>query len=60
VSGFLVPEKDSDALADRLEYLIGHPELWEPMGRAGRSHIEADFNIETQAAKLEQHYDSLL
>ncbi|OQX53652.1 MAG: colanic acid biosynthesis glycosyltransferase WcaL, partial [Candidatus Cloacimonas sp. 4484_209] len=25
-SGFLVPEKDVDALADRLEYLIEHPE----------------------------------
>ena len=60
VSGFLVPEKDTDALAERLEYLISHPELWESMGRAGRSHIEADFDIEKQAAKLEDHYDSLL
>lgn len=60
VSGFLVPEKDTDALAERLDYLITHPETWESMGRAGRSHIEAEFNIEQQAAKLEQHYDSLL
>ena len=59
-SGFLVPEKDTDALAERLEYLIAHPETWEDMGRAGRSHIEAEFNIEQQAEKLEQHYDSLL
>ena len=59
-SGFLVPEKDSDALAERLEHLIEHPELWEPMGRAGRKYIEEEFNIVKQAAQLEVVYDSLL
>jgi len=59
-SGFLVPEKDTDGLAERLEYLINHPDLWESMGRAGRKHIEEEFNIVTQAAKLETLYDSLL
>jgi len=59
-SGFLVPEKDTNGLAERLEHLINHPELWEPMGRAGRKHIEADFNIVTQAKRLEVLYDTLL
>ena len=59
-SGFLVPEKDSGALAERLEHLINHPELWEPMGRAGRKHIEEEFNIVKQSVKLEEIYDSLL
>jgi len=59
-SGFLVHEKDTDRLAERLEHLINHPELWESMGRAGRNHIEEQFNIVTQAAKLETFYDSLL
>jgi len=59
-SGFLVPEKDAGALSERLEHLITHPELWESMGRAGRVHIEKEFNSITQAAKLEAFYDSLL
>ena len=59
-SGFLVQEKDSDGLAERLEYLITHPELWEAMGRAGRKHIEEEFNIVKQVAKLEALYDSVL
>ena len=59
-SGFLVPEKDIDGLADRLEHLVTHPEIWEPMGRAGRKHVEEEFNIVKQAAKLEVIYDSLL
>ena len=32
-SGFLVPPRDIDALADRLEYLLMHPEAWPRMGR---------------------------
>ena len=59
-SGFLVHEKDTDRLAERLEHLINHPEIWESLGRTGRKHIEEEFNIVTQAAKLETFYDSLL
>ena len=59
-SGFLVKEKDTNGLAERLEHLITHPELWESMGRTGRKHIEEEFNIVTQTAKLETFYDSLL
>lgn len=59
-SGFLVQEKDTDGLAERLEHLINHPEIWESMGRTGRKHIEEEFNIVTQAAKLEAFYDSLI
>ncbi len=59
-SGLLVPEKDVGALTDRLDYLITHPEIWEPMGRAGREHVEAEYDSIKQAAKLEKIYDSLL
>jgi colanic acid/amylovoran biosynthesis glycosyltransferase len=40
ISGFLVPERDTDALAERLKYLIEHQELWAQMGSAGRDFIE--------------------
>ena len=33
VSGFLVPERDVDALTDRISYLIDHPEVWVNIGR---------------------------
>jgi len=59
-SGFLVPEKDTNGLAERLEHLINHLELWDSMGKAGRKHIEEEFNITKQVAKLETLYDSLL
>lgn len=56
VSGFLVPECDIDALADRLEYLCNHVELWSKMGRAGRRKIEAEFDINKLNDELVQLY----
>jgi colanic acid/amylovoran biosynthesis glycosyltransferase len=46
VSGLLVPERDSEALADGLAYLIDQPERWPAMGRAGRDKVDAEFNSE--------------
>lgn len=43
-SGFLVPERDAVALADRLSYLIDHPEKWENMGKAGRVCVETNYD----------------
>lgn len=37
-SGFLVPERDADALSYKIEYLIEHPESWLQMGRKGVEH----------------------
>ena len=36
-TGFLVPAKDAEALAEKLELLIQHTELRNRMGYAGRS-----------------------
>lgn len=60
VSGFLVPECDVDALADRLEYLINHPEIWSEMGKSGRSFVEANFHIKKVSERCENIYQTLL
>jgi colanic acid/amylovoran biosynthesis glycosyltransferase len=44
ISGFLVAERDFHALADRLGYLIDHPEKWLEMGRAGRQFVEKNYD----------------
>ena len=59
-SGFLVPERDADALAERLEFLITHPQKWEGIGKAGREHVEAEYDGKKQAKKLEEIYAKLL
>ncbi len=44
-SGFLVPERDVDALAGRLGFLIEHPETWPALGRRGREFVETRYDI---------------
>ena len=60
VSGFLVPERNVNALADRLERLLDHPETWAAMGRAGRRQIEAEFDIERLNDELLVLYQGML
>lgn len=60
VSGFLVPERDVDALAEKLEYLIAHPERWPEMGRAGRAYIEECYDINKLNDRLVEIYQQLI
>jgi len=59
-SGFLVPEKDVDALAERIEYLINHPEIWSEMGRAGRKFVEEHYDINKLNKRLVEIYQKLI
>ncbi|MDH7482324.1 MAG: glycosyltransferase [Armatimonadota bacterium] len=59
-SGFLVPERDVEALADRLRFLVNHPEIWESMAIAGRKHIEENYSLRVTIPRLEAIYDRLL
>lgn len=59
-SGFLVPERDVDALAERLGHLAGHPEIWAEMGRAGRDYVETYFDINKLNDRLVNLYQFLL
>lgn len=39
ISGFLVAEGDYQALAEKILFLIEHPEVWAAFGQAGRAHV---------------------
>lgn len=60
VNGYLVPEKDTQALAERLIQLLTNPERCRSMGLAGRREIEERFNIRKQNRRLEELYLGLL
>jgi colanic acid/amylovoran biosynthesis glycosyltransferase len=59
-SGFLVPERDVEALADRLLRLIRHPSIWPEMGRAGRKHVEDNYDAGHLNLRLVEIYEHLL
>ena len=58
-SGYLVPERDVDALSDKLLILIRDRNLWRNMGMAGRKCIEKDFNITSLNSSLIKSYERL-
>jgi colanic acid/amylovoran biosynthesis glycosyltransferase len=59
-SGFLVPERDVASLAERLSFLVEHPELWPRMGQAGRRHIEQNYNCETLSRQTVALYEEAI
>jgi colanic acid/amylovoran biosynthesis glycosyltransferase len=60
ISGFLVPERDVDALAEKLGYLIEHPEVWLEMGQAGRAQVEEYYNNDRLNDRLIEIYQDLI
>jgi colanic acid/amylovoran biosynthesis glycosyltransferase len=59
VSGFLVAERDVEALISKLRFLITHPEIWPAMGHAGRVRVEEHYNIDILNDKLVDIYRAL-
>lgn len=58
-SGFLVPEKDAEALAEKIAYLFEHPDEGQKMGQAGRTFVLNNYDVRTLTEQLGQLYASL-
>ncbi len=58
-TGFLVPERDTDMLARRMDDLLGDPMMRHRMGDEARAFIELKFDIRHQTRILEGLYDSV-
>lgn len=56
-SGFLVPERDTPALAEKLLLLIERPELCNQFGACGRKHVEAQFELHQANQDLVRLYE---
>ncbi len=57
ITGFLVPERDPEALADRLVYLADNPKIAEAMGAAGRRNVENKFDERALARQMLAIYE---
>jgi colanic acid/amylovoran biosynthesis glycosyltransferase len=60
VSGVLVPERDDEALAQALLNAAQNPGLLSRIGHAGTETVRKNFDLSTQAQRLEQTYLNLL
>lgn len=59
-NGFLVKERDSQALARQLIKVMKHPEKWRKVGRKARKKVKQDFNSAKQVIRLEKLYDKAI
>lgn len=57
VTGFVVKERDVEALSQALAPLLLQAQMRSQMGVAARAHILAHFDMRTQTARLEDVYD---
>jgi colanic acid/amylovoran biosynthesis glycosyltransferase len=58
-SGFLVPERDVEAMAERLARLIDDPTLRARMAEAARLKVEREYDNRERARTLEDIYDEV-
>jgi colanic acid/amylovoran biosynthesis glycosyltransferase len=60
VDGFLVAERDRDALCDAMLKLAADPGKWRDMGAAASAQVRENFESAMQIEKLECAYDEAL
>jgi len=60
VGGLLVPERQAQALADAIQRLADDESLRERLGRAARTRVESEFDLEDNARKLSRLLAELL
>lgn len=60
VNGFLIPVKDSEALAEKIKLLIENKYLREKMGEASRRKAEKEFSLDMVIEKHLEAYSSLV
>jgi glycosyltransferase involved in cell wall biosynthesis len=59
-TGFLVPPRNSQALADAIAKLAGEKSLAYQMGRRAAERVREDFTLEAMAMKNEAYYYAML
>lgn len=59
-SAFLVEDRNSQAIADKLQWIINNPEQWNQWQRDARRHVEAHFDIDVIGNRLMQIYSDAI
>ena len=60
ITGFVVPPRDPGALAEKVLWLLEHPDLAQQMGREGRRRVETVFSLSRMQESFGNLYLSIL
>ncbi len=58
-SGYIVPMRDSEQLAERIEYLLSNPEVRHQYGHAAREYVKSTRSWSALVSALGKKYDRL-
>jgi glycosyltransferase involved in cell wall biosynthesis len=59
-TGLLYPAPNARALADKLLFLLDHPQEAAKMGQAGRRRVVTEFSRQRMIANYQGYYENLL
>jgi colanic acid/amylovoran biosynthesis glycosyltransferase len=59
-TGFLVPERDADALAEKLVFVIDNQNIWRSITENGRKFVEQNYEINKLNDRLIEIYQQVL
>lgn len=59
LTGYLVPERDVDALTDRLAFVMDNPGIWPELGHHGRKCVETRYDIQKLNDRMVEIYHQL-
>lgn len=59
-TGFVVPSKRPDLIADRINNLLASSEKRDKFGKAGKNVFESKFTVQAMVEKTEKIYDEIL
>jgi len=59
-TGLIVPPSNSEALAEKILYLLDNPEQAHTIGHAARERVIAEFNVEKMIHETVRLYDDIL
>ena len=58
-TGYVVPEISANALAEGIQRLVNKPDLLDAFSRNARRHVEQNFGLQIEAAKIGEVYETL-
>ena len=59
-TGFLVPSQNPNAIADKIAYIIEHPDVAMQIGQNARAYVKKNFSVENMVRKTNELFETVI